>query len=131
MRNRRLIVAAFIASMALGSVACAPPPPWRGANLPPIAVGDCFEQPGLGLSTRYDGPDNTLNNASIYSTADCSGLPSIFPSTLVFAQDSAGALASCSAASAGFTIVEQLSSTGWVRSGSTTAISDQVWGCGP
>ncbi len=126
---RRMIAALFVALLAVGAAACGTEPP-PSEPPPPISVGDCYAKSDANLSFSYLGPDNTFQNAEIHTTSDCTG-PVVLLSTVVLASDSSSALTSCQAANAAYGVTDQLTAEGWTSSGTSTPISDQVWGCGP
>ncbi len=105
---------------------CVTPPPDAG---PPIEVGACFDDGRGFASFRYDGPADTFENSSIFGPG-CDG-PVSFLATVVFAGDADAALATCTRLGEGFGSTENLATSGWVASGSTTSIDVRVWGCGP
>jgi len=129
MRTRLVITTVIVATMMVGSSACAPNP--TSQSYSPISVGACVQMGTTNLSFWYLGSSNTFHNVSVSFTPDCSGPAGLILATVVFAPDSAAALAACAAADAGLTNTQQLSLSGWVISGSSTPISDQVWACGP
>ena len=133
MNTRPLIAGVCIAAHDDGNRCLCSESAGPGSGPPPIAVGDCVAQLDFTYSFQFIGPADTFEDAVIYPSTDCTG-PEVLHSTVVTASDSSAALAKCSAANSGFTLVEQLSTTGWVVSGSGdpgTPVSDQVWGCGP
>jgi hypothetical protein len=130
MRTYKAVVTVGLVLVVAAACAAAPVP----ASL---TEGDCYTLPSGAfgdLSMRYDGPANSLDNASIFEDTTCTVPHSLLTnSTVAIAPHQASAVAECTAIDGSFGDAENLAATGWLLvSGAGvpgSLIDANAWGC--